>query len=244
MRCYRGTIELFLFILRCYQQTSGSAYDIQSMMFDLLEMIPEINQDMFIRTAQWEIFRIVANESASHSNEQWDEHDRYTMRRIVKYLGANRRSDVLEYLCDDFALRNIFLNSDSLRELVDSMTSSPSTRQFFSHLLRAESIDFLRSNKTLLFILLDKKERQLMVQLLKCSPHLLHEVDEEGNDCLLHLCLKVSGCRHRIIAYLLSIGSNIERRNDQGQNFHDALQVPRNRKLRKQLIEHEIIQTE
>ena len=121
------------------------------------------------------------------------------------------------------------------------MTRNRLGRAFFNMIINEKSLDLLFSKKDLLFILLDKKERKLLEKLLILSPELIHEIDEDGNHPLLYICLKVFGCRHRIIEFLIKMGSDLERRNLQGQNFMDILQLQRNKKLLEKLFEHEII---
>ncbi|CAF1049543.1 unnamed protein product [Adineta steineri] len=69
----------------------------------------------------------------------------------------------------------------------------------------------------------------------------LNEIDEDGNDILLYLCLKVRGCRYRFIKYLIKMGCNTQRINHYGQSFFNALELKQNQKLLKKLFEHEII---
>jgi ankyrin repeat protein len=124
------------------------------------------------------------------------------------------------------------------------MTGNQSGRRFFSMIMDDRSFDSLFSKKHLIFILLDKKERKLLEKLLKISPSLIDQLDEDGNDPLLYICLKVYGCRHRIIELLIKMGCDIERRNFKGQHFLEVLQLQRNKKLFQTLTEHEIIKTE
>jgi hypothetical protein len=50
-------------------------------------------------------------------------------------------------------------------------------------------------NKDLIFILLGKRERKLIERL---SSSLIYQLDQDGNNLLLYIYLKVYGCRHRI----------------------------------------------
>ncbi|CAF1202197.1 unnamed protein product [Rotaria sordida] len=100
---------------------------------------------------------------------------------------------------------------------------------------------WLTTNTNLLFILLEKKECKLVKQLLNLSPSFIHRLDEDGNDPLLYVCLKVCGCRHRLIEYLIRMGSDLRRRNLKDENVFDVLQLKRNRNLLEILIEHDII---
>jgi ankyrin repeat protein len=93
----------------------------------------------------------------------------------------------------------------------------------------------------LLFLLLKKKECQVLQKILRSSSELIHQVDEDGNDPLLYICLKVRGCRHRIIEFLIMMGCDLYRRNLNNENFIDAIQLRRNQSLLKNLLENEII---
>jgi hypothetical protein len=78
-------------------------------------------------------------------------------------------------------------------------------------------------------------------KLFNLLPSLIDRLDSDGNDSLLYVCLKGRGCRQRLVEYLLKIGCDGQRRNLTGQNFIDALQLRRNRKLLEKLIEQETI---
>jgi hypothetical protein len=121
------------------------------------------------------------------------------------------------------------------------MTRNQLERRFLSSIMDETSLDLVFCKKDLIFILLDKKERKLLEKIFQLSPCFIHQLDEDGNDPLLYICLKVSGCRHRIIEFLIKMGSDLQRRNYQGQNFTDVLQLHRNKKLLRTLFEHEII---
>ncbi|CAF4122153.1 unnamed protein product [Adineta steineri] len=114
-------------------------------------------------------------------------------------------------------------------------------RQMFQRFLDEEVPEPWLTSAALLFILLKKKECKWIKKLLQLDSKLIHEVDEDGNDPLLYICLKVKGCRHRLIECLIDIGCDIYKKNVHGEHFLQAIQLKRNRKLLKQLIEHEII---
>ncbi|UJR13342.1 hypothetical protein I4U23_000360 [Adineta vaga] len=238
MKFYRTTVDLFLFVIQCQKQTLTEADRIKRMMFDMLEMIEQIHTDIFIQTAQWEIVKIILDE---YLYEPWNVYDKNMIKNGLKNLIKKRRLDILGHVCSYPEFQQFLNESDNIRDVVNLMTTNRSGREFFDEILNNKSFDFFHSSKSLLFILLDKKERQLFEQLIKVSPKLLYELDEDGNDCLLYICLKVSGCRHRIIEYLIEMGSNVHRKNNNGQDFMNALQLQRNQKLLKHLIEHEII---
>ncbi|CAF1384812.1 unnamed protein product [Rotaria sordida] len=80
---------------------------------------------------------------------------------------------------------------------------------------------------------LEKKECKVVKQLLNLSPSLIHRLDEDGNDPLLYVCLKVRGRRHRLIEYLIKMESDLQRRNSKDENVFDVLQLKGNRNLLK-----------
>ncbi|CAF0822020.1 unnamed protein product [Adineta steineri] len=212
MKYYRAIVDLFLFAIQCRKQAYNDDYNIRKIMFELLQLIPEINNDVFIQTAQWEILKIIIDECNTISNQPVNEYERYDFQRILKNLVKKQRLDIIRYIDQCDAFKEFFKQVNYSRECIDIMTN--------------------------------KKERKLIKQLLEIFPHLISEVDNDGNDPLLYICLKVYGCRHRIIEHLIKMGSDLKRRNIQGQNFMAVLQLPRNRKLLKTLYEKEIIKND
>jgi ankyrin repeat protein len=121
------------------------------------------------------------------------------------------------------------------------MAENSKKRQLLHELLDEKHWRMWLANTDLLFILLKKKECKLIIKLVKLLPSFIHRLDEDGNDPLLYVCLKVRGCRHRLVEFFIEMGCDLQRRNS-GQNFIDVLQLKRNRKLLENLIEREIIQ--
>ena len=76
-----------------------------------------------------------------------------------------------------------------------------------------------------LFILLKKKACKLVRKFFKKFPILIHRCDEDGSDPLLYVCLKVRGCRHRLVKFLIEMGCDFQRRNSKGENFLDVLRL-------------------
>ncbi|CAF4189624.1 unnamed protein product [Rotaria sordida] len=114
-------------------------------------------------------------------------------------------------------------------------------KQLFKQLLDEKPLNACFIRKEFLFQLLNKKQFQMLKKMITLSNTVLNELDEDGNDLLLYLCLKVHGCRHRFIQYLIKIGCNIQRKNFFNQSFFDVIELKRNRKLLTKLFEHEII---
>ncbi|CAF3635622.1 unnamed protein product [Rotaria sp. Silwood1] len=241
MKYYRVTVDLFLFVIQCQKQMFENEQYIRESMFSVMEMISKTSNDMFIPVIQWEILKIVVHEYIIKASEPWDDYFMNRFRQILKNLIENSRLDVLVYIYRDVGFERFFNIRNYTRECLDLMTKNQWGRKLFCVIVDEKLLELLFSKKDLIFILLDKKERKLIEKLLKLSPCLIHQLDEDGNDLLLYICLKVHGCRHRIINFLIKMGSNLQRTNYKEQNFIDVLQLQRNQKLLNRLIEHEIV---
>jgi hypothetical protein len=241
VECYRAILDLFLFMLQCYKLTLDTSNYIQRNMFEMLRSISKIHNDLYIRTAQFEILKIIVDQYDRKANQPWDDYLKDHFKDILKHLVQNRRFDVLKYVFSHCQFQEISNEPDYIRKCVNTITRDHVERRFFSMTLDNETLNLLFDKKYLIFILIDKKERTLLKKVLTLSSCLINQLDEDGNDLLLRLCLKVDGCRHRIIEMLIKMGSNLERRNFKGQNFMETLQMKRNEKLYQKLIEHEII---
>ncbi|CAF3348847.1 unnamed protein product [Rotaria socialis] len=241
MKCYRVLVDIFLLVIQCQKRIVDNEGSIRRTMLDILKMICQINNDISIQVIQWELLKIVIDEYVTIANEPLDEFLTYEFRDVFKNLFKNRRLDVLSHLYRDVQFEQFFNIGNYTREYLDIMTRSQDGRKLFYKMLDDNLLESIFSEKKLIFILLDKKERKLLEKLLKSSPHLIHQLDEDGNDPLLYICIKVYGCRHRIIQDLIKSGADLQRTNFKGQNFIDTLQLQKNRKLFKKLIEHEII---
>jgi len=237
MDYYRAITDLFLFVIQCHKQMSDNDHYV----FDLLEMISKIHNNLFIRTVQLEILKIVVDEYAIKANQQWDEYLLDRFQQILKKLIKEHRLDVIKYIQDHIQLKQFIIQPNHTRECLNIITRNQLERRYFCKIANDNLLDLVFSQQHLIFILLDKKERKLLEKMLKLSPYLIHQLDEDGNDPLLYITLKVYGCRHRIIEMLIKMGSDLQGRNLNGQNFMEILQLPRNKKLFQNLIEHEII---
>ncbi|CAF1000934.1 unnamed protein product [Rotaria magnacalcarata] len=240
MKYYRVVVDIFLLVIQCQKRIVGNEDSIRRTMLDILEMICQVNNDICIQVIQWELLKIVIDEYVTIANEPWDEFLMDRFRNVLKNLFENTRLDVLSYLYCDVRFEQFFNIGNYTRECLDIMTRNQHGRKLFYMMLDDNLLESIFSGKKLIFILLDKKERKLLEKLLQSSPHLIHQLDEDGNDPLLYICIKVYGCRHRIIQYLIKSGADLQRKNFRGQNFIDTLQLEKNRKLFKKLIEHEI----
>ncbi|KAG0419665.1 hypothetical protein DMUE_6369, partial [Dictyocoela muelleri] len=137
--------------------------------------------------------------------------------------------------------RYYFNNSYNIRAHIDQMIGCFIGRKLFSIILDEKPIKSWIIQKDIMFLLLKKKQRKYIEKLFELSPSLIHELDKDGNNPLLYLCLKVRGCRDQIIRFLIKIGCDIQRRNSNGENFFDAIQLKQNRNLLIKLLDHEIV---
>ncbi|CAF3372914.1 unnamed protein product [Rotaria socialis] len=99
------------------------------------------------------------------------------------------------------------------------MTANRKRRKLFGALLNGRQSSTWLINSNLLWILLQKKERKLVKQLLKLSPLLINRLDEDGNDLLLYVCFKVRGCRHGLIEFLIEMGCDVQAKNSNAERF-------------------------
>lgn len=245
MYWYQATLDLFLFTLRCLGHQSIEKSLIKDILFEASNMInlsqPLTNDQIFIHTSQKEIFRIILDEyiCSSSTNSDLDE----TFSQIVNNLINNNQLDVIRLIYNhDERVRTLFQRFWNIRKNVNIMTSNRERRQCFGELLEMKQSTTWAINSNLLFILLQKRERTLVKYLFKLSPLLVHRLDDDDNDPLLFVCLKVRGCRHRLIEFLIESGCDWQRRNSKGENFIYAIQQNRNRKLLENLIERSIIE--
>jgi ankyrin repeat protein len=72
---------------------------------------------------------------------------------------------------------------------------------------------------------------------LKLVPSLAHQLDEDGNNPLLYVCLKVRGCRHSLVEFLSEIYCDLQTRDSSAERFANSLRLKRNGKLLDMLID-------
>jgi hypothetical protein len=204
----------------------------------------DIDQQIFVYTSQIEILKTILDENILNASTFYHQDSSYRLSQLVGHLFKCDRLDIILVI-----LHYNEYNENALQacwndpKFVSVLTGNPKRRRLFYSLLDDKSIGTcLALNTDLLFILLQKKECKLMKKLFRLSPSLIHRLDADGNDPLLYICLKVRGCRHRIIEYLIKIERDSQRRNVKNENVFDALQLRRNRDLVKNLIQHNIIQ--
>jgi ankyrin repeat protein len=93
-------------------------------------------------------------------------------------------------------VQSYFNRPNNIRRNVNMLTGSPERRELFKIFTDLKPLKSWIVSKDLLFLLLQKKERTLLEKLFRSSLFLINQVDENGNNPLLYICLKNRGCRH------------------------------------------------
>ena len=246
-KCYQSVIDLLFFSIQCQKQTNNNNTNwARQSLFDILKMMyaeKVIYQNkIFIENVQWVIFELIVNENISTSTTQWEEEQENEFRLILTNLIKADLLSVILILYHRLSnIQSYFNKPNNIHRNVNILTGISTGRELFKIFLNEQPLKTWLINKDLLFLLLQKKERTLLEKLLKSSSFLINQIDEYGNDPLLYMCLKVRGCRHRIIKFLIMIGCDIQRRNLNNENFFDVIQLKRNQSLLKDLLGDEII---
>ncbi|CAF3323824.1 unnamed protein product [Rotaria sp. Silwood1] len=164
--------------------------------YDILNMLNftnvVTNHEIFIEASQIGILNIVLNEYSFEDKILLDEDFNDAFQRILDNLIENNRIQIL--LCiyhTNERITNLFQKSWNNQKYVNIMTRNRTTRQFFHALLNDYLLRTWLISTDLLFILLQKRECKLVKKLLKLSPSLVHQCDNDGNDPLLYVCLNV-----------------------------------------------------
>ncbi|CAF0840015.1 unnamed protein product [Adineta steineri] len=245
MQKYDTILELLLFTIQCLKQVFDKELWIKDCILDSLNIVNSIRHDadekIFIQYSQMEVLKIFMQE-VTGKEILLDDYSNSVFQEGLTNLIDTNRLDIIEYVFrQNNFIHNFFTRSAHCYKLINTITGTLSRRQMFQRFLDEEVPEPWLTSAALLFILLKKKECKWIKKLLQLDSKLIHEVDEDGNDPLLYICLKVKGCRHRLIECLIDIGCDIYKKNVHGEHFLQAIQLKRNRKLLKQLIEHEII---
>ncbi|CAF4222191.1 unnamed protein product, partial [Adineta steineri] len=229
MKYYHEIVYLYLFIIQCQKQTPDEQ---EKNMYLMLDFISNMDDNLLIELTNMELLKMIVEETVFNdtTDNDWLE---TSLRRTIKNVVKAKQFNVIVYLAQSERIpwKKTFNEPNHIRKFINSIMHDQSGRRFLLQIMKTTSKDFLSSKKEFFFILLEKRERKLLEQVLQSSPEFLNELDEDENDALLYTCLKVSGLRHRIIELLIKMGSNMERRNSQGLNFMDTLELPRNRSL-------------
>ncbi|CAF1057355.1 unnamed protein product [Adineta steineri] len=145
----------------------------------------------------------------------------YALNRLIK---TDRMNIFLMMYRHNKSVRDLFQKTDFIEKNVNIMLGNHKIKQLFNQLIDQKPPNTCFTTRKFLF--------QLII---------LNEIDEDGNDILLYLCLKARGCRHRFIEYLIKMGCNTQRINYCGQSFFNVIELKQNQKLLNKLFEHEII---
>ncbi|CAF3942968.1 unnamed protein product [Rotaria sp. Silwood1] len=246
MKCYQAVVNLMFFAIKCQRLQCNIEDWTQTSLFDILYLIPApdtINRNgIFIANVQWEILQIITDIYISIGTPSWQDDANDRFQSILDKLINKNRTDVILFIYRRLEhVRHFFNQSRNCRSIVDNMTRNHLGRQLLKTLMNENPLESWVTSKYLVFRLLQKKERRLLEHLLRLSPSLVHQLDEDGNDLLLHVCLKVRGCRHRLVGFLIKMKSDLQRRNFNGQNFLDVIKLRRNQELLEKLNVEEFV---
>ena len=239
IKCFQVAVNLFFMILHFRSVNNQNRSRLQAEMIHLLDGIEMPSNHRQIQNIQLEIIKLTFEEIDVQlfSPEEFD----YPITSAVKRFITTQRFDILKYFSHQELFHNVLSTPIFIRICINRMTRNRTDRHTFAMLLKDPSTSHIFAQQHVLFILLDKKEHKWLKELLRISPDLVNQLDEQGNDPLLYITLNVSGCRHRIIEMLIKTGCDTERKNTNGQTFRDVLSLPKNRKLLNKLIQYEII---
>ncbi|CAF1295423.1 unnamed protein product [Adineta ricciae] len=241
MECYQAVLQLLIFAIQCHKQNSArnEKWPRESL-FAVLKMIGKTEtspqNNLVIQTVQREVLNIIVEENILMPALPWQEEDDRAFQSIFAKLIEQNRLDVLLLIYHQLPIvRLYFEESKNLSKTLNILTGSSPGRQLLKLFFDEKPVETWLISKEFFFLLLSKKERQFIERILKLKPELVHTMDEYGNNPLMYVCLKVRGCRQRIVQYLIQIGCDVQQRNHEGENFFDAIQTKNNQKLRKQL---------
>jgi hypothetical protein len=144
-----------------------------------------------------EILKIIVNQYILVTRISWQEEQDDTFRSILGNLIKGKQFDVIILLYHRLQyVQSFFNNPNNICENVNLLTGSSIGRQLLKIFTNEKPLKSWLINKDLIFLLLQKKERKLLQKILQSSLFLIHQIDENGNDPLLYICLKVRGCRY------------------------------------------------
>lgn len=245
---YRAAVDLLLFFLvhLRYDQTESDWATNRFLELlsniDTVPMSPE--ETIYVQACQREIFKVVVDGYLFREIVIWDIDLCNEWQTVLGKLIPQQRWDMFALMFEhNDHVRELFQRSWNTRKILNAISKDRTTRRMFETVLKKTAVGiWLAIDTDLILILLQNRERHLLKAVFEHIPSLIHRLDEDGNDPLLYTCLKVRGCRHRLIEYLISIGCDTARTNCFDIDFHQALQQKKNHKLREQLLDHEIIQ--
>lgn len=240
MHWYVAVLDLLLFALHCLNNLPDEKLWAKDSLLSISSMIsftePLTDREIFIHASQKEILRIILDQYTLNDTTPCDDDD--TFQQVFTNLLEKDQFDVIRFMySENEHVRNLFHGPRSSRQIVDLMTGNQKRRQLFHALLDQKQSRACLTSTHLLFVLIQKKEYKLVRHLLKLTPSLAHQLDENGNDPLLYVCLKVRGCRHGLVEFLIEMHCDLQRTNSNAESFADALRFKRNRKLLERLID-------
>ena len=244
---YRAAVDLLLFVLTCLRYDQTESYWATGGFLDLLSNIDTVpmspEQTIFVHSCQREIFKTVVDGYLFRETVIWDDQVCREWETVLCKLIQKQRWDMFALMFEhNEHVRELFQRSWNAKKMLNMISKDRMTRRLFRTVLQETAVGmWLAVDTDLILILLQHRERELLEVLFQLSPSLIHRVDEDGNDPLLYTALKVRGCRHRLIEYLIKIGCDMRRVNYYEADFQQALQLKKNHNLREKLLDHEII---
>ena len=245
---YRAAVDLLLFTLTNLRYDQTESYWATSRFLELLSNIDTVamtpEESIYVHACQREIFKVVVDGYLFREIVIWDVDLCNEWQTLLGKLIQQQRWDMFALMFEhNDHVRELFQRSWNTPKMIKAISKDRTTRQMFETVLKKTAVGtWLAIDTDLILILLQNRERHLLKAVFEHIPSLIHRLDEDGNDPLLYTCLKVRGCRHRLIEYLISIGCETTRMNCFDIDFHQALQLKKNHNLREQLRDHEIIQ--
>ncbi|CAF3934433.1 unnamed protein product [Rotaria sordida] len=196
MECYQAILDLLLYTIQFLKHLFRNEVWAKIYLLDIFNMITLTNvvtkHEIFIEASQIEILNIILNEYSLEDKILFDKEFNDMFQQILDNLIENNRVHTLLLIYHaNERIRNLFQNSWNNEKYVNIMTKNRITRQFFHALLNDELLRTWLTSTDLLFVLLQKKEYELVKKLLKLSPSLVYQCDDDGNDPLFYVCLNV-----------------------------------------------------
>ena len=244
----RALIDLILFTTQCQKILFYRENWMEKVILMILDILSKTkvfdSNEFFYQVTQVELLKILLDEYKLLEIEEIDnENFNKRFRGILEGLIRLNRFDIILLIYRSYKpVRDFFNYRKNIRDNVNILTGNRIRRDFFLKLIDENPQENWLIKEDLIFILLEKKERKILEKLLTTSPFLTQQLDKNGNNLLLFICLKVSGCRHRIIEFLIQIGCDLEKQNHNGEHFYHALKLKKNQKLLKNLIKHNIVE--
>ncbi|CAM4828893.1 unnamed protein product [Rotaria magnacalcarata] len=245
---YQSFVDLFLLSIQCRRSITIEKNWAETYFFEILYRITaekdriDKHSDIFIQTTEVELLKILQDEYYLQIIIPWNENSKDSFTRALNRLFQMNYIDLILLIYrHNEILRTFFNTTDYIERNIDIMIGNRMRKQLLNTLIDEKPLALCFINRNFLLRLLDKKQFQILKKIIELSKSVLNLIDDDGNDLLLYLCLKVRGCRHRFIQYLIGISSNTQRINYHGQSLIDVLKLKENRSLLKKLIDHEII---